>query len=40
MVEALTPKNIVPIHTFEGDEYKNIFKENVVQLKDGQIVKI
>jgi len=40
MVDALKPKNIVPIHTFEGNEYKNIFKENIVQLKDGQIVKI
>jgi len=39
-VEALKPKNIVPIHTFEGNEYKNIFKENVVQLKDGVAVRI
>jgi len=36
MVEAIKPKNIVPIHTFEGDKYKNIFKEPIVELKDGE----
>lgn len=35
MVDALKPKNIVPIHTFEGDKYKDIFKEPIVELKDG-----
>lgn len=36
MVEAIKPKNIVPIHTFEGDKYKDIFKEPIVELKDGE----
>jgi ribonuclease J len=36
MVEAIKPKNIVPIHTFEGDKYKNIFNEPIVELKDGE----
>jgi ribonuclease J len=37
MVEAINPKNIVPIHTFEGDKYKDIFNEPIVELKDGEI---
>ncbi len=37
MVEAIKPKNIVPIHTFEGDKYKDIFKETIVELKDEEI---
>jgi len=40
MVEAIKPKNIVPIHTFEGDKYKDIFKEQIVTLNDGKIRKI
>ena len=36
MVEAIKPKNIVPIHTFERDKYKNIFKESIVELRDGE----
>ena len=34
-VNAIQPKNIVPIHTFGGDRYKTIFKENIVELGDG-----
>jgi len=37
MVEAVKPKNIVPIHTFEGDKYKSIFNEPIVELKDGEV---
>lgn len=40
MVEAIKPKNIVPIHTFEGDKYKDIFAEPVVELKDEEIREI
>jgi len=40
MVKAIKPKNIVPIHTFEGDKYKDIFKEPIVVLKDGEIRQI
>ena len=40
MVAAIKPKNIVPIHTFEGDRYKDIFKEKIVTLNDGEIKKI
>ncbi len=36
MVEAIKPKYIVPIHTFEGDKYKDIFNEPIVELKDGE----
>lgn len=40
MVEAIRPKNIVPIHTFEGDKYKDIFNETIVELKDKEIREI
>lgn len=39
MVEILKPKNLVPIHTFEGDEYPKIFTDsNVVRINDNEIV--
>ena len=40
MVKAINPKNIVPIHTFEGSKYKDIFTENVVELDDNKIVEV
>ncbi len=40
MVDAIKPKNIVSIHTFEGDKYKDIFNEQIVELKDGEIREI
>ncbi len=40
MVQAIKPKNIVPIHTFEGDKYKNIFNETIVELKDEETIEI
>lgn len=41
MVDALKPKFLVPIHTFEGDEYKKIFDDTEVKrLADGEVVVI
>jgi len=40
MVSAIKPKNIVPIHTFRGHEYKQYFNYPVLKLKDGEEVKI
>lgn len=34
-VAAIQPKCIVPIHTFFPDQYRTVFKEPVVELKDG-----
>ena len=36
MVSALNPKNIVPIHTFSGSEYKKIFTTPITLMKDGE----
>jgi ribonuclease J len=36
MVEAIKPKFIVPIHTFNGSEYQKIFSTPVIELKDGE----
>ena len=39
MVEVLKPKYLIPIHTFKGDEYKNVFKNvQVLRLKDNEAV--
>ena len=39
MVEAVQPKNIVPIHTFEGDKYTEHFPGyNVLRVLDKEIV--
>lgn len=40
MVEAINPKNIVPIHTFRKGRYKELFSQNVVQLQDGDIIEL
>jgi ribonuclease J len=37
MVEALKPKHIVPIHTFNGSDYQRIFSVPVVELNDGEV---
>ena len=38
MIEAINPKNIVPIHTFNARDYKNIFSVPILELKDGEII--
>jgi ribonuclease J len=40
MVNAIKPKNIVPIHTFGGHEYKQHFNYPVLELKDGEEITI
>jgi ribonuclease J len=40
MVDAIKPKNIVPIHTFSGSQYHTIFSSPIVELNDGEIRKV
>jgi ribonuclease J len=40
MVEAIKPQTIVPIHTFNGTEYKNLFSTPILELKDGETAKV
>ena len=41
LVDAIQPKTLVPIHTFEGGSYQKIFTNvNVRQVKDKEIVEI
>ncbi len=41
MVTAMRPKNLVPIHTFDGDDYRGIFKDvNVKRATDGERIEI
>ena len=37
-VSAIQPKNIVPIHTFAGNQYKRIFNYPVIGLKDKDLL--
>jgi len=37
MVKAINPDYIIPIHTFSGRDYKELFSKSVVELKDGEI---
>jgi ribonuclease J len=39
MVEAIKPKNIIPIHTFNAGDYGKIFDCSIILLKDGEILK-
>jgi ribonuclease J len=39
MVEVLRPKNLVPIHTFEGDKYEKIFPgTKVLRIDDNEVI--
>lgn len=41
MVQVLNPKNIIPIHTFQGDEYDKIFREsNILRVGDKETIEI
>ena len=40
MVEAIKPKNIVPIHTFNSSDYARIFTTPIVEINDGEIISI
>ncbi len=40
MVEAIKPKNIVPIHTFSKSEYARIFSTPIVEINDGETISI
>ena len=40
LVEAIDPKNIIPIHTFEGNLYQDIFRSNVIQCNDGDVINV
>ena len=40
MVEAIKPKNIVPIHTFSKSEYAGIFSTPIVEINDGETISI
>ena len=39
-VTAINPKQIIPIHTFAGDQYKNIFNCPILELMDEQLLKV
>ena len=41
IVDAIKPKNLVPIHTFDGESYPNLFRNvNVMLVKDKEAVKL
>lgn len=40
MVDALDPKYVIPIHTFEKDKYKTIFNKTILEVNDGEVLAI
>ncbi|MEZ4600148.1 MAG: MBL fold metallo-hydrolase [Syntrophotaleaceae bacterium] len=40
LVAALQPKRLVPIHTENGDSYRDLFREIVVVLQDGETLEV
>jgi len=41
IVDAIKPRNLVPIHTFDGEAYQNLFRNvNVRLVKDKEVVKV
>jgi ribonuclease J len=36
MVNVIKPKQIVPIHTFNGSDYQQHFSQTVIEMKDGE----
>ena len=40
MVDALKPKAIIPIHTFEAGKYKDIFRFPVIEVNDGEEISV
>lgn len=37
---ALNPKNIIPIHTFEKNQYSSVFTQNVLVLNDNEVLEL
>ncbi|MBM2816970.1 MAG: rnjA [Ignavibacteria bacterium] len=35
--DAINPKSIIPIHTFNKNDYSNIFNQNIIELNDGEV---
>jgi len=40
MVNAINPKNIVPIHTFEGNLYEKYFNSSIIKCKDEEKISV
>lgn len=38
--DTLTPKSIIPVHTFNKKDYKNIFSQKVIELSDDETLNI
>ncbi len=39
-VEYVQPKNIIPIHTEYRNKYKELYKSNIIELEDGQVLNL
>jgi ribonuclease J len=40
LADALSPKNIIPIHTFNKQDYKNVFSQKIIELNDNETINI
>ena len=40
LADTLNPKSIIPIHTFNKQDYKNVFTQKVIELNDNETIEI
>jgi len=40
LADTLSPKLILPIHTFNKKDYKNIFSQKVIEIDDNEVINI
>lgn len=40
LADTLAPKSIIPIHTFNKQDYKNLFRQNIIELNDNEAIEI
>ncbi len=40
LADALNPKSIIPVHTFEKKRYKDVFDQKVNEVDDNEVIGI
>ena len=38
LADALKPKSIIPVHTFEKKRYKDVFDQKVIEANDDEVI--
>ena len=40
LADALNPKSIIPVHTFEKKRYKDVFDQKVIEANENEVIGI